>query len=143
MPTAGDTRPAEYALLVKGEFATTERRRTVILALPAAHFSFTLARSAAFRSPSMVHIEQFQRDVGDPGPEPPRRRFDITRGMRHCSLDVTVMPCVMDRVPGLGQDLNILPRSERNHLLLHQPTPAGAVSGPRAGVADRPGARSG
>ena len=91
----------------------------------------------------MVHIEQFQRDVGDPGPEPLRRRFDITRGMRHCSLDVTVMPCVMDRVPGLGQDLNILPRSERNHLLLHQPTPAGAVSGPRAGVADRPGARSG
>jgi len=29
MPTAGDTRPAEYALLVKGEFATAERRRTV------------------------------------------------------------------------------------------------------------------
>jgi len=49
----------------------------------------------------------------------------------------------MDRVPGLGRDLNILSRSERNHLLLHQPTPAGAVTGPRAGVADRPGARSG
>ena len=29
------------------------------------------------------------------------------------------------------------PRSERNHLLRHQPTPAGAVTGPRAGVADR------
>jgi hypothetical protein len=71
------------------------------------------------------------------------RRFDITRGMRHCSLDVTVTPYVMDRVPGLSQDLAILPRRERNHLLLHQPTPAGAVTGPRAGVVDRPGARSG
>jgi hypothetical protein len=47
---------AEYALLVKGEFATAGGAESSVLALPAARFSFTLARSAASRSPSMVHI---------------------------------------------------------------------------------------
>ena len=56
-----------------------------VLALPAARFSFTLARSAASRSLSMVHVEQFQRDVGDPVPEPP------LQAVRHHKRDAALL----------------------------------------------------
>src|SRR4029077_20086476 len=50
---------------------------------------------------------------------------------------------VISACPAAVWGWNIMSRSERDHCFLPLPAPAGAVTGPPGGAADRPGARPG
>ena len=69
-----------------------------------------------------------------PRPQPRRSAALCATGMRQCSLDVTVMPCVIGRVPARSGRACHVAR-ESDHLLLYQPAAAGAATDPPAGAA--------